>query len=146
MPAINESIKNFFTAYESRFNAALNGNDDIDGVVNSFASCFLEASPAGINCGKNDESFRAAIPKGNAFYKSVGTKSMKITGIEITTLDELHFMAKVYWHSVYEKADKTDVAIDFPVIYFLQSGNSHLKIFLYITGDEEKALKENGLL
>jgi hypothetical protein len=43
-----------------------------------------------VNCGRNDEQFRAAIPQGNAFYRSIGTKSMKITGLEITPLDDFH--------------------------------------------------------
>jgi hypothetical protein len=142
----NESIKNFFFAYEARFNDALSGKEDVDSVVNSFASCFVEASPAGINCGKNDESFREAIPKGNEFYRTIGTRFMKITSLAITPLDDLHSMVKVQWDSLYQKKNEETVSIKFQVIYFLQSkGNEH-KIFLYITGDEQKAFKEHGLI
>ena len=146
MNNFNESIKSFFSAYEARFNDALEGKANTEGIVHSFATCFLEASPAGINCAKNDESFREAIPKGNAYYRSIGTKSMKIRRIDITMLDDLHYMAKVHWDSFYEKKDKTEVAIDFDVIYFLQARDNEWKIFLYITGDEQKVLKENGVI
>jgi hypothetical protein len=141
-----ELIKKFFSAYETRFNDALNGKEDVDATVNSFASCFLEASPAGINCGKNDASLREAIPRGNAYYKKIGTKSMKIISLDITPLDGLHYMVKVHWDSLYEKKDKEEVAISFDVIYFLQLKDNELKIFLYITGDEQKVLEENGLI
>lgn len=146
MNNVDESIRNFFSAYEARFNDAIHEKEDIDGTVNSFEACFLEASPAGINCGKNDESFREAIPKGNAYYRSIGTKSMKITNLDIQKLDGLHYMAKVHWDSAYEKRDKTITNIEFDVIYFLRAKNKEWKIFLYITGDEQKVLKENGLI
>src|SRR5688572_33356023 len=119
MNNVNESIKSFFSAYEARFNGALEGKEDTDGIVHSFASCFLEASPAGINCGKNNESFREAIPKGNAYYRNIGTKSMKISSLDITKLDDLHYMVRVHWDSLYEKKNKEQVAISFDVIYFL---------------------------
>ncbi|MGZ8517672.1 MAG: hypothetical protein ACXWWD_09995 [Chitinophagaceae bacterium] len=146
MNHVKELIKNFFSRYEARFNDALKGKEDIDGTVNSFTSCFMNASPAGINCGKNDISFREAIPVGNAFYKSIGTKLMKINRLEITSLDELHFMVKVHWDSLYEKKNSEQVTINFDVIYFLQLKDNEVKIFLYITGDEQKALKESGLI
>ncbi len=34
----------------------------------------------------------------------------------------------------------------FDVIYFLQVSGDKAKIFVYVTGDEEKALKERGLM
>ena len=141
-----ESIGQFFKAYESRFNAALAGNDDVEGTRRSFADCFIEASPAGIQCAKNDEQFSARIPKGNAFYRSIGTTVMKITGMEIDILDDWHAMVEVYWHSRYRKNNGPEEIIDFSVFYLLQELNNELKIFAYITGDEQKILREKGLL
>lgn len=37
-------------------------------------------------------------------------------------------------------------AIEFDVIYFLQRMNNTLKIFSYITGDEELALKQHNMI
>jgi hypothetical protein len=139
-------IKQFFKNYEQRFNEALKGHEDIDGTVNSFADCFLEASPKGVICGNNDENFRKNIPKGNAFYKNIGTRLMKIKNIEVTQLNDIHFMAKVFWHSEYEKQDKTQLSIDFDIIYLLQYRDVQLKIFAYITGDEQAELQKHGLV
>lgn len=142
-----DKIDAFFDAYARRFNEALTGKEpDIEATVNSFAGCFIEASPLGVNCGKNDESFREAIPKGNAFYKSIGTESMNIESKQVTELDDYHFMVKVRWNSAYRKQDGSPEIIDFDVYYFLQYREEQLKIFAYITGDEQKVLKERGLL
>lgn len=136
---MEKEIKSFFAAYEQRFNDALSGDaSGIGDTVNSFAKYFVESSPAGVQGGANDESFKERLPKGYEFYRSIGTKSMRIGNLEITRLDPLHHMVKVHWISVYEKKD----TIEFDVIYFLNG----LKIFAYITGDEQKVLQEHGLV
>lgn len=140
------AIREFFNQYEQRFNDALAGKEDIDATTNSFAECFIEANPNGVMCGANNDEFRKNIPKGNAFYKNIGTKLMKIENIDITRLNDAHYMAKVYWHSEYERKDNTEVSIDFDVIYLLQYREQHLKIFAYITGDEQAELQKNGLI
>ena len=71
---------------------------------------------------------------------------MKISKLDITKLDDLHYMVKVYWNSLYEKKNKKMISIGFDVIYFLRAKENEWKIFLYITGDEQKVLKENGLI
>jgi hypothetical protein len=55
-------------------------------------------------------------------------------------------MVKVHWFSEYLRKDGEKIPIDFEVIYFLQKLEEAPKIFAFIGGDEEKVLKENGLL
>jgi hypothetical protein len=141
-----QSIKVFFTAYESRTNAALAGNIDVEGTMQSFANCFVEASPVGITCGNNDEQFRESIPKGIEFYRSIGTTEMKILAMDITVLDDFHGMAEVYWEAIYNTKEGKEDIIEFTVIYFVQGLNDQIKIFAYITGDEQKVLRERGLI
>lgn len=142
-----QQIDNFFDQYAARFNRILKGEaPDIDETIKSFAECFIEASPAGINCGKNDNQFRAMIPQGYDFYKKIGITSMDILSKEIVLLDEYHTMAKIHWQSGFIKQDQSKGSIPFDVIYFLQTKESDHKIFAYITGDEQKALKKNGLI
>ncbi len=140
-----KKLEDFFTNYENLFNRSLRQEPDVDKIVKSFASSFLEASPAGIICGNNDEQFRKMIPQGYAFYKSIGTQSMTIRSKTTTQLDELHYMTKVDWSARYLKKDGKEEIIDFSVIYFTQFQNGEPKIFAYITGDEQKALREHGL-
>lgn len=54
-------------------------------------------------------------------------------------------MARVYWHYSYLKDGKPGT-IDFHIIYLLTTVNNEIKIFAYIAGDEQKALKERGLI
>lgn len=139
-------LDSFFDAYAERFNTGLNsGKADVTGTIQSFANCFIEASPVGIICGDNDDEFKKKIPEGYQFYKQAGITSMDIISKEITLLDELHAMAKVHWSCTYNKSNKNGT-IEFDVIYFLQTQNNQPKIFAYITGDEQQALKDHGLI
>ncbi|HEY9009297.1 MAG TPA: hypothetical protein VIM75_24340 [Ohtaekwangia sp.] len=153
MDNIDKKVRAFFQAYEDRFMRALHGDnaiegpvDDVEGTVNAFAEHFIEASPAGVQVGNNDETFRKMIPKGNDFYRSIGTKRMKIRDIIVSPLNEHHVMATVHWDSCYQKKNGTEISIAFPVIYLLQHLNGDLKIFAYITGDEQGALRDAGVV
>jgi hypothetical protein len=139
-------LETFFSEYEKLYNGSLTGEADIESTVRSFAQYFVEASPVGIIGGKNDDEFRKRIPQGFAFYKGIGTESMNIRSKEISSLDELHQMTKVGWTAKCRKKDGKEEVIDFTVIYFTQLQNGEPKIFAYITGDEQKVLKERGLI
>lgn len=140
-----DKIDAFFTAYANRFNDFLSeGRLDIAETANTFAPCFVEASPLGVQCMSNDDNFRQLLPKGCDFYKSIGTRSMRITSRQITALDDYHAMAKINWESIYMKEDGL-IELRFDVHYFVQLLHGTIKIFAYITGDEQKLLQENGL-
>lgn len=148
MKNLQQKIENFFAEYEARMATALADNPMVDPeeVAGAFTDCSIEASPKGVFCAKNDEKFRANIPKLFEFYRSIGTKSMKIMSLETTSLDDYHVMAKIHWQALYIKKDSSQELIDFDVIYFLQILNETPKIFAFITGDEEKVYQEKGLL
>ena len=114
-------------------------------VANAFAECFVESSPAGIMCGKNDESFTSKINEGFEFYKKIGSKAMDIISKEVTLLDDFHAMAKIYWRYSYEKDEKKG-SIDFNAFYLVNTVEDQPRIFAYIAGDEQKALKNSGLV
>ena len=140
-----QEIDSFFESYQNNFNKALIGHDDLEGTMSTFAEYFVGASPAGVLGAANNDEFRDAISKGNKFYRDIGTVSMKIDHIETAQLDSIHFMAKVFWRSAYNKNGELK-SIDFFVIYLLQQRNDGFKIFTYITGDEQKILREQGIL
>jgi steroid delta-isomerase-like uncharacterized protein len=138
-------IKQFFDEYAERFNRSLAGEHvEARDVAGSFADHFVEASPAGVNGGKNGMLFRWLIPAGMAHYKKIGTTSMNIENVDVETIDPMHALAKVHWDSSYEKDGKSD-RIEFDVTYLLHFEGAKPKIFAYITGDEERILKEHGL-
>lgn len=145
MADINDQIEQFFEEYEKRFAEGLAGIAVAEDTGKAFADYFVEASPAGIMGGKNDQSFLDRVPEGYDFYRSIGITKMEIRQLDITELDELHYMVEVYWESFYMK-DGQPGSIEFSVIYFRQYLNGALKIFAYIAGDEQAVLKERGLV
>jgi hypothetical protein len=148
MEMMKQKIEKFFSEYAARFNRSLLDPPEIDaeGVTDSFSSFIVGANPLGVAGAKNDEQFRARIIQGFRFYKGIGTTSMKVASLDITPLDELHAMVKVHWDSRYRKKDDEEERIEFDVIYLLQLLDGRLKIFAYITGDEQKVLRERGLI
>lgn len=118
-----ENIERFFSQYEDRFAEALAGNANTEATAGAFARCFVEANRFGVTCGKNDEQFHHAIPQGFEFYKSIGTKTMKIVSIHTTVLDDFHCMSKVGWEAFFETNDGRKVDMQFEIIYFLQTIN-----------------------
>jgi hypothetical protein len=148
MSATEETLKDFFARYAERMNEALTDGAKLDPseIASAFATSFIEASPAGINCCRNDARYLEQIPKGFDFYRSLGTISMDLVSVNVTELDDLHSMAKVHWDSQYESRNGEDVRIEFDVYYFVQFVGGQPKIFAYITGDENLALKKHGLI
>lgn|GEM_PF-429844 len=141
-----EKIDAFFHDYAERFNNALEGKEtDIEGAVHAFSDCFIESSPLGVICAKNDDSLKQKLSEGFEFYKKIGTTCMVITAKDVTVLDDCHVMVKVHWKANYEKGAEGQM-IEFSVFYFLNAVEEDLKIFAYITGDEQKLLKERGIL
>jgi len=142
------TIKTFFADYERRFNRALSDPSEIDveATAGAFAECFVEANPNGVACGRNDAEFRAHIPKGYAFYRSIGTKSMKIVSLVATHFDDRHSYVRVQWEALYIKKDGSEESVGFEVIYLVQMQGKEPRIFGYITGDEQKVLSEKGLI
>lgn len=147
MNTFKTAIDRFFKDYEKGFQDSLSGAPvDADKVAAGFAEYFIEASPKGVMGAANDKQFKESIPRGYEYYKSVGTKSMKVAAKTVTLLDEWHAMVKIHWASEYLRKDGENVSIDFDVIYFLQKIGDAPKIFAFIAGDEQKVMQENGLL
>ena len=144
---MKEIVATFFDDYAKRFNEALQGSKpDVEKTVASFASCFVESNPNNIICNKNDETFKAAIPQGFDYYRSVGLQNMKICSKAITIIDDYHAMVKIHWQSLYVKQAGNKEEIGFDVHYFVQVKDNAVRIFAYVTGDEKKLLEERGLV
>jgi hypothetical protein len=71
---------------------------------------------------------------------------MDIRAQRVEVLDELHAMNRIEWNSSFHRKDGVTGSINFEVIYLLRLEDERWKIFAYITGDEQQALKDNGLV
>jgi len=93
-----QGLRAFFERYAERFNRSLAGEEvDPKEVADSFAAHFVEASPLGVNGGKNGLMFRWMIPRGFAHYKKIGATSMRIADMTIEAIDPLHSLVRVHW-------------------------------------------------
>lgn len=137
----------FFHDYAAAFNRSLAASVDDQAIMSAFADCFIEASPAGVQPGRNGEEFREALHKGYAFYKQIGTQRMSVRGLNVTRIDDLHCMVQVNWTADYEPPGGKPVSIDFDVTYLLQVlPDKTPKIFAFIAGDEMALLKQRGVI
>jgi hypothetical protein len=145
---VPSGLETFFEAYAARFNAAIADppDVDIDGLASVYADAFIGANPTGVRCGANDDELRRVIPQGFEFYRSIGTKWMRVGSVDAHRLDDLHAAATVHWQSGYEKPDGSEVRIDFDVVYLVRTVGDEPRIFGFITGDEQAVLREHGLL
>jgi len=91
------SVRKLFERYESLFNRALGGEADMGEVASLYASEFIGAAPVGVRAGKNDDEFRQVMAQGYAHYRAIGTREMRIRGIRLSPIDELHCVAHVAW-------------------------------------------------
>jgi hypothetical protein len=140
------SVEKFFERYESFFNQSLGGDIDMGEVASLYASAFIAASPAGVTTGKNDDQLKLAMEQGYAHYRAIGTKEMRIRNVRLSTMDDHHCLAHVAWTATYARDDQPDLGIDFDVHYFVQELDGELKIFGWVTGDEQALLRKHGII
>ena len=143
---MESAVRKLFGRYESFFNQSLRGDTDMDEVASLYASEFIGAAPAGVMTGKNDEQFKQVMAQGHAHYRAIGTKEMRIRNIRISPIDNHHCVAHVAWTATYARRDQADVAIDFDVHYLVQDLHRELKIFGWVSGDEQALLRKHGII
>jgi hypothetical protein len=136
----------FFAGYVAAYNRALGGKVDVAGIRSHFTEHFLAAGPGVVRCGKNGWLFSLVLKRGYAYYRKIGTRRLAVRRVEVTPIDELHHLAKVFYTGDFEKKNGEQIQIDFEVSYLLQTRENGPKIFAFIAGDEEAAYREKGLL
>lgn len=139
-------INVFLSEYETEFNIAFHSDPDVGTTAKLFAESFVEANPSGITSRRNDDGFRKYIAEKYAFYKDIGLKEMRIVSRDINMLNDMHGVDKVKWKAFYETKEGKKDELEFEVIYFVQVINGDPRIFAYITGDENRVLRERGLI
>lgn len=139
-------IKDFFLQYATRLNETLKGHPvDAEEAASCFADFFVQADPNGVLGGKNDETLREAIPKGWEHYKALGFNNIVLRSCEISRLNSMHAVARIQWQFFYEKKGVPG-EINFEIAYFVQVRENRCRIFGFVIEDENKALKEHGLV
>ncbi|AJE49028.1 hypothetical protein [Celeribacter indicus] len=143
---MDETVRKLFERYESFFERSLAGDFDKEEPGKLYASEFIEASPAGVMAGKNDETFLQAMVQVYRTYRDIGTQSIRIRGLRLSPIDDLHCVAHVSWTATYVRDDLPETAIDFDVHYLVQILDGDAKVFGWVSGDETALLKQHGVL
>ena len=143
---ISDSIKEFFLRYERFFMQSLDGDLDANEISSLYAEEFIAASPIGVMSGKNDRQFQQALMQVYEQYRQIGTKGMTVRNVKISPIDEFHCIAHVAWTAIYSTVEKPNISIDFEVHYLMQNLDDRPQIFGWISGDEQKLLKEYGVI
>lgn len=143
---MHTNLNAFFARYETCFNRALAGEIDMEEVAALYAAEFIAASPAGVMAGKNDSRLKEIMAQGYERYRAIGTKAMRLRGVRLSPIDDLHCLAHVAWTATYARKDQPDVAIDFEVHYFVQILDGEPKVFGWVSGDEQALLEEHGVV
>jgi hypothetical protein len=141
-----QNLPAFFESYANLYNRALAGEDVFDEIMDRFSDKFLAAGPGSISIGKQGGAFRRMLDKVYRFYRQIGTRKMTAKRVEVTPIDAVHSMAKVFYRSEYKKADGSPLAIDFDITYLLDVSAAKPKIFAFISGDEMEIYRKYGLL
>lgn len=143
---VDAAIREFFDRYADCFNRALVGQQSMDEVGSLYAAEFIAASPLGVMAGKNDEQFKHVMSQGYEHYRAIGTKDMRVRGVRVSGIDDLHCLAHVAWTATYVREGRDDVAIDFEVHYLMQVLGGAPKVFGWVAGNEQEVLKEHGIV
>jgi len=137
----------FFREYAKAYERSLDDSGDVAAIRAFFTDAFVSASVNGqVAAGANDDSFEETLRQGYRFYKSIGTKSMKVDRVQAKPLYANHDSVRVFYVAGFRKRDGTDVAIPFDVLYLLQRRNDGPKIFGFIAGDEMAVFRAHGLV
>lgn len=141
-----EQVEKFFQKYEQFFMQSLIGKLNPDEITELYAPEFIAASPMGVMTGKNDIDFQKTLSYGYEQYRKMGTIGMHVCKIKVYPIDEYHSVAHVSWRASYQKSDKSRVNIDFEVHYLMQEIKGKLRVFGWISGNEQEVLRENGII
>ena len=115
-----ENVQELFQQYQEFFRNAIKGEVDMEQGASFYATAAIGAAPAGVMVAQNDEQCRLVMQQGFKASREMGTKDMRIRGIDITPIDELHCLARVSWTAVYDRGGDSDTSIDFDVHYLVQ--------------------------
>ena len=139
-------VRALFDRYERVVRDALAGRIDKEETAALYAAEVIAASPAGVRSGRNDETFRQVLAQGYEHYRAIGTREMRIRALRITPIDAHHCLARVAWRAVYARDDLPETAVDFDVHYLVQVLDGAARVFGWVAGDEEAALRRHGIL
>ncbi|EYF06730.1 hypothetical protein [Chondromyces apiculatus] len=143
---MHPDVRSFFEGYVAAYNRSLGDAVDATAIRSHFAEHFLGAGPNEVSLGNNDGSFTETLEQGYAFYRSIGTRRMRLRDVAVTPIDDAHVMVRVFYGADYARPESGEpLTIDFDVTYILQLREAGPVIIAFIAGDEMALYEKYGL-
>ncbi|MDP9606490.1 nuclear transport factor 2 family protein [Variovorax sp. NFACC27] len=144
-PLGQAALRDFFLRYGREFNEGLAGRLNRRALSDLYAEAFIASAPAGVVIGRNDSEFARATSEGFRRYQDTGMKRMELEGVTVSSIDALHAIAHAAWNAVYT-VEGGEKSIRFTNTYLLRlDALGALRVFGWITGDEEEAMRKHGI-
>ncbi|MEI9416741.1 nuclear transport factor 2 family protein [Mesorhizobium sp. Cs1321R2N1] len=139
-------VAKFFGAYAEFYNDALLSDAGLKDVADIYSSAFISVTPGGVMAGENGKQLIEIMKKGFEGYRAMGAGKMTCRDVSVTPIDQDHCVAKVQWSGEYQNKKAALITIDFEVSYLLERRDGKLKVFGWISGDEQAEFRKHGLL
>ncbi|RWC86504.1 MAG: nuclear transport factor 2 family protein [Mesorhizobium sp.] len=139
-------VAKFFAAYAEFYNDALLPEADLKDVADIYSSAFISVTPGAVMAGENGKQLIEIMKKGFEGYRTIGAGKMTCKDVSVTPIDRDHCVAKVQWAGEYQNKKAALITIDFEVSYLLERRDGKLKVFGWISGDEQAEFRKHGLL
>lgn len=135
-------IDDFFARYEEAANSL-----DPELSASLYTAEFMAGDPAGVSCGRNDQTLRDAFARRRTFFRQIGFKCARILHVAATLLDERYTMARVHWQMTFEQQPGHPRDFRFFITYFLHDPGDGPKAAFWIShDDEQRVMREAGLV
>ena len=141
---MEQAVADLFARYEHLFAESLADPARAGDMEPLYTSDVLAASQQGVVAGKTRD-FLGALAQGFERYRAQGLRQMRVSSLRIVPIDEGHCLAHVGWNARYERDDLPSTTISFEVHYLVQLRQGEARVFAWIAGDEEAALREHGV-
>lgn len=142
MEQVSDIVKTFFKDFEQASNTF-----EQDILASQMSDPFMAADPNGGIQVTKKEDFLAGIAKRQAFFHSIGFKSVTIIPLSETQLDIHYVMVKAHTQMRFEKTPGQSIDLHNDATYILFIQDNTAKIVFHLTHEDLlKILQEHNLL
>ena len=142
---MEQAVAELFARYERLFAEVLAGREEAAAFAALYTDDVIGAAPQGVVAGRTAD-YLGLLAQGFARYRALGTQEMRVTGLDVTPIDAGHCLARVGWSASYARDDLPPVTIAFDVHYLVRLHGPEARVFGWIAGDEEEALRRHGVM
>jgi hypothetical protein len=141
MGQISEIVEKLFENYERGI-----GAPDPELISDIYEDSFAFAGPGGVQVVRKEDLLRA-LPRRQAYFRSVGLTSSRVRSLEEARLDDDYVMVKAHWDLQFEKSPGQSLVVETSATYILyRRGDRPRIVFQLDHQDLMKRVQELGIV